>query len=225
MLVLTGGPEREEIMLHASQQQKRVLRGQEVPDGVLISQALAGDQRAFEHLLDRYQQSLLSYITSILRDGDLAYDVLQYVFFQLYNSLPVLLTNVPLKSWLFQVAHNGCIDELRRKRRRMELPFSILEWECGEEEMSPVESLLDPDPLPEEVAESIDLHAVLQRATCSLLPKFRLIVQMHCFKELSFKEIGRMLSMPEPTMKTYFYRSLPLLRKMLASDRHALAIA
>jgi RNA polymerase sigma factor (sigma-70 family) len=118
------------------------------------------------------------------------------------------------------------MNELRRKYRRMELPFSTFEWgKCEEEETSPVESLLDPDPLPEEVVESIDLHAVLQRATCSLPPKFRVIVQMHCFKELSFKEIGRMPSMPEPSVKTYYYRSLPLLRKMLTSDRHALAIA
>ncbi len=225
-MVLTGGPEREEIMPHALQHQKCVLRGQEVPDGVLINQALAGDQCAFEQLLERYQQPLRSYITSIVRDADLACDVLQHVFFQLYNSLPQLMTNVPVKSWLFQVAHNRSIDELRRSRRRMELPFSTIE--CGEreeEEISAVEGLLDPDPLPEEVAESIDLYTVLRRATCCLPPRFRLIVQMHCFKELSFKEIGRRLSMPEPTVKTYYYRSLPLLRKMLTGHMHALAIA
>jgi RNA polymerase sigma factor (sigma-70 family) len=211
-------------MPHALQHQKCVLRGQDVADGVLINQTLAGDQRAFEQLLERYQQCLLNYITSILRDADLAYDVLQHVFFQLYHSLPLIMTNVPLKSWLFRVAHNRCIDELRRKRRRMELPFSTLECDCGEEELSPVEGILDPEPLPEEVAESIDLRAVLQRATCSLPPRFRVIVQLHCFKQLSFKEIGRMLSMPESTVKTYYYRSLPLLRKMLTGDRCALAV-
>ncbi len=42
-------------MTEAPQQQKRVLRGQEVPDGVLISQTLAGNQHAFEYLLNRYQ--------------------------------------------------------------------------------------------------------------------------------------------------------------------------
>jgi DNA-directed RNA polymerase specialized sigma24 family protein len=79
--------------------------------------------------------------------------------------------------------------------------------------------------LPEEVAELIDRHDLLLQAIFSLPPKFRSIVNMHCFKQLSFKEIGRMLSMPEPTVKTYYYRSLPLLRKMLSSDRHAVAIS
>jgi RNA polymerase sigma factor (sigma-70 family) len=225
MLVLTGEPEGEETMLHASQQEKRVLRGQEVPDGVLVSQALAGDQRAFECLLNRYQQPLLSHIASMIRDGDLASDVLQHVFFQLYVSLSTLSTDVPLKSWLFRVAHNRCLDELRRKHRRTEIPFSTFEWDCGEEEISPIGGVPDLEPLPEEVAEFLDLHALLQRATFSLPPKFRLIVQLHCFKQLSFKEIGRTLEMPEPTVKSYYYRSLPLLRKRLASDRHAVAIS
>jgi DNA-directed RNA polymerase specialized sigma24 family protein len=110
MLVLTGGPEREGTMLYALQQQKRVGE-QEVPDGVLVSQSLAGDQRAFERLLERYQQPLLSYIASFVRDDDLASNVLQHVFFQLYHSLPLLLTDVSLKGWLFRVAHNRCLDE------------------------------------------------------------------------------------------------------------------
>lgn len=212
-------------MPYASQQQKRVLQEQEVPDGVLVSQALAGDQRAFERLLERYQQPLLSYIVSILKDGDLAYDVLQHVSFQLYNSLPILLTDVPLKGWLYRVAYNRCLDELRRKQHRMELAFSTFECrEYGEEETSPIEGFLDPEPLPEEVAEFLDLRALLNRATLSLPPKFRVIVYMHCFKQLSFKEIGRILGMPEPTVKTYYYRSLPLLRKTLTSDKQAVAI-
>ncbi len=151
--------------------------------------------------------------------------MLQHVFFQLYRCLPLLLTDVSLRGWLFQVAHNGCLDELRRKCRRREIAFSTIEWECGEEEISRVENIADSAPLPEEVAELIDLHTVLLQATSSLPPKFRCIVHMHCFKQLSFKEIGRMLSMPEPSVKSYYYRSLPLLRKKLTSERHVLAIS
>jgi RNA polymerase sigma factor (sigma-70 family) len=225
MLVLTGDLEREETMPYAQQQQKRFLRGQEVSDGVLVSQALAGNQRSFECLLNRYQQALLSYIVSIVRDGDLAYDVLQQVIFQLYNSLPTLSTDVSLKSWLLRVAHNRGLDELRRKHRRREIHFSTFEWECGEEEISPIEGIPDPDPLPEEVAEFLDLRALLQQAIFSLPPRLRSVVQLRCFGQLSFKEIGHTLHMRETTVKACYYRSLPLLRKGLASDRHALAIS
>ena len=202
-----------------------ILQDQGVQDGVLVEQALKGDQCAFENLVHRYQRPLLILIRDILEDGDQVYDVLQHVFFKLYVSLPVLLTNVSLKPWLFQVARNRCVDELRKRRRQAEIPFSTFEWKHQEEELSPVESIPDPEPLPEEVAERIDLQSSLQRAIFTLPPKLRSIVHLHCFGQLSFSEIGRRLKMPEPTVKTYFYRSLPRLRTVLAGSVHFVAIS
>ena len=114
-------------MSYVQPRRNNPLQGQEVPDGVLVEQAQAGDQCAFEFLVSRYHRSLVSYIRVFLKDGDQVYDVLQHVFLQLYVSLPILLTNVSLKAWLFQVARNGCMDELRRGRRRAESPFSAFE--------------------------------------------------------------------------------------------------
>jgi RNA polymerase sigma factor (sigma-70 family) len=205
--------------------QYNILQGQGVQDGVLVEQALKGDQCAFENLVHRYQRPVLILIRGFLKEDDQNYDVLQHVFFKLYVSLPNLLTNVSLKPWLFQVARNRCVDELRKRRRRDEIPFSTLEWKYSEEELSPVESILDPEPLPEEVAERTDLQSSLQWAIFTLPPKLRSIVGLHCFGQLSFSEIGRMLKMPEPTVKTYFYRSLPRLRTALASSIHYVAIS
>ena len=195
-----------------------VPEGQGVPDGVLVEQALAGDQCAFELLVRRYHRPLVSYINGLIKDSEQVYDVLQHVFLKLYGSLPVLLTDVSLKGWLFQVAHNRCLDELRRRYRKTEIPFSTLEWEYREEELPPVEVITDPEPLPEEIVERIELHCLLQQAIFSLPPKLRSIVRLHCFRQLSYSEIGRMLNMPETTVKTYFYRSLPLLRRELTSS-------
>jgi len=212
-------------MLYAQPRQYNVLQGQGVPDGVLVGQALAGDQRAFELLVSRYRHPLAGYIQGFLKDGEQAYDVLQHVFLQLYVSLASLSTDTSLKAWLFQVARNRCLDELRRRRRRPEIPFSILERQYREEELSPIEAIPDSELLPEEVAERTDLHCSLQRAIFSLSPKFRSIVCLHCFRHLSFSEVGRMLNMPENTVKTYFYRSLPRLRRALVSRAHMISIS
>jgi RNA polymerase sigma-70 factor, ECF subfamily len=133
MLVLTGGPERKKTMLYAQPPQYSILQGQGVQDGVLVEQALNGDQCAFENLIHRYHRPLLIFIRGFLKDGDQVYDVLQHVFFKLSVSLPMLLTNVSLKPWLFQVARNRCLDELRRRRRQAEIPFSSLEWKYRKE--------------------------------------------------------------------------------------------
>ena len=140
-------------MLYTQPRQYSVLLGQGVPDGALVGQAQAGDQRAFECLVNRYHRSLASYIGGLLKDGEQTADVLQQVYLQLYLSLPTLLTSVSLRGWLFQVARNRCLDELRRRRRQAAVPFSALEWEYGEEEQTKIAAIPDFDPLPEEVAE------------------------------------------------------------------------
>ena len=212
-------------MLDAQPRKDSILLGQGVPDGVLVGQALAGDQRAFELLVSRYHRPLVRFIGGFLKDDEQVNDVLQHVLIQLYVSLPMLLRTVSLKGWLFQVARNRCLDELRKRRRRAEIPFSTLECKYREEELSPVEAIPDPEPLPEEVAERIDLQCSLQQAMFSLPPKCRSIVRLHCFRQLSFSEIARMLNIPKNTVKTYYYRSLPRLRSALMSNVHLVSVS
>ncbi len=187
-----------------------------VPDGVLVGQALTGDERAFATLVERYQDPLLGYIRGMLKDGEQSSDVLQQVLLQLYISLPTLNRQTRLNGWLFRVAHNRCIDELRKRYRSNVVCFSALERESTEEELSPVERIADSQPLPEEVAVQRELHDRLRRAIDVLPPKVRRVVHLRCGRDLSFAEIGRLLKMPETTAKTYFYRARPLLGAALA---------
>src|SRR5258708_11789799 len=152
MTVLTGGTERKETMPYAQPRQYSILQGQGVADGVLVEQALAGDQSAFEFLVSRYHTPLVSYIRGFLKDGEQVNDVLQYVFLQLYVSLSRLLTSASLKPWLLQVARNRCLDELRRRRRRAAIPFSALDREYREEARSLVETIPQPETLSETVS-------------------------------------------------------------------------
>src|SRR6266566_693948 len=212
-------------MLYVLPQQDSILQGQGVPDGVLVGQALTGDQRAFELLVSRYHRPLVRCIQGFLKDDEQVNDVLQHVFLHLYLSLPVLLRNGSIRGWLFEVARNRCLDELRKRRRRAEILFSTLEWKYSEEELSPVEAIPDPEPLPEEVAERSDLQCSLQQALFALPPKCRSIVGLHCFRQLSFAEIARVLNIPRNTVKTYYYRSLPRLRSALMSNVHLVSVS
>lgn len=187
----------------------------DVSDGVLAQQTLRGDQEAFEKLVQRYSGSLFNFICRFLSDYDAASDILQQVFTQLYISLPNLRTGEPLKAWLFQVARNRCLDELRRKRV---IHFSELQTPSEDDELSPLAIIPDNSPLPEDVAERHDLQEILQEAIASLPPKFRAVVLLRYTAQLSFSEIGRALQMPEATAKTYFQRAKPLLRATLKHE-------
>jgi len=187
----------------------------ELTDGMLVKQALAGDQPAFEALVRRYQGPIFNFICHNLGDYDLACDVAQHVFVQLYQSLPTLRTNEPLKAWLFQVARNRCIDEQRRKHA---VRFSELEISSEDDDLSPLAILPDNDPMPEELAEHHDLQQTLRAAIDQLPPKFRNVVLLRYTGQLPFSEISRILGMPEATAKTYFQRARPHLRTYLQAQ-------
>ncbi|WP_322480484.1 RNA polymerase sigma factor [Thermogemmatispora sp.] len=194
-------------------------QGKRGSDGYLAQRALQGDGSAFEALVQRYSGPLFSFICHFLGDYDQACDILQQVFLQLYLSLPGLRLGVPLKPWLFQVARNRCLDELRRKRAAT---FSELENGSEEEELPvAVASLADGGPLPEELAERHDLQQLLLGAIQDLPPRFRAVVLLRYTAQLSFAEIGQVLSVPEATAKTYFQRSKPLLRAALSEQIRA----
>jgi RNA polymerase sigma-70 factor (ECF subfamily) len=188
-------------------------------DNALIVQTLSGDEHAFTALVQRYHWPLYNFIQRFLKESEWTNDVLQFVFMQLYLSLPKLQhtlysthTKLPLKSWLFQVAWNRCIDELRKQRS---LSFSELEASSDDEEFSLVNVIPDHDPLPDVIAEQHELQTTLQQAIRCLPPHFRSIVLLRYTRELSFGEIGRVLNIPENTAKTYFQRARPLLRASL----------
>jgi RNA polymerase sigma-70 factor, ECF subfamily len=201
-------------MIKMRVQEAKSIQSTETPDGYLANACLQGDEQAFEGLYKRYRPALFKFIFNILRDYDLSCDILQQVFLQLYISLPTLKTNKPFKSWLFQVARNRCLDELRRKRV---VRFSELDTYSEEDEVEMFSFVQDPSPLPEELAERQEVQDRLMSAIESLPPRFRSVVLLRYKKQLTFPEIGKMLGMPETTAKTYFSRAKPLLRASLVS--------
>src|SRR5581483_6181724 len=185
-------------------------------DGMTVKQIQAGHQEAFDLLVHRYQQPLFCLIYHYLAEYELSCDITQNVFLQLYLSLPTLRTNGSLKGWLYRVARNRCLDELRRKRS---IPFSHLEVAEGDEDLSPLAILPDPAPLPEEMAEQQELRSLLHQAIDGLPSKYRAVVLSRYSGQLSVSETALALYMPEGTVKTYFQRACPLLRAALTALR------
>jgi RNA polymerase sigma-70 factor (ECF subfamily) len=188
----------------------------ESADGNAIKEVLAGHLEVFDVLFHRYHQQILVFARNYLRDYELASDIAQHVFLQLYVSLPTLRMDTSLSAWLYRVAQNRCVDELRRRRV---IPFSQMEIFEVDEDYSPLASLQDADPLPEELVEQQEKRESISQAIDGLPSKYRMVVLLRYRTQLSFSEVGKILHMPTCTAKTYFYRALPLLRVALASLR------
>lgn len=182
----------------------------------IIDQARQNLCATFEQIVRDESVAVLHFISRYVNDTDVASDICQQVFIQLYLFLPVLHIDRPLTPWLFHVARNYCIDEARRKRA---IHFSELESEgwrrSDEDDVSLLQMLPDPCPLPDEVTEQSELRRQVRAAISELPPKFRAVVSLRYTADLSYAEIGARLHIPPATAKTYFQRAKPLLRKLL----------
>lgn len=185
-------------------------------DGDLVEQARAGDQEAFEILVERYRVPLYQFISRYFWDYDQRCDVLQQVLIQLYISLPNLQTNRSLQAWMFRVARNRCLDELRHKH----VPnFSEMSWEGSEDDALFAAGALMLAPSVEEQVEQHELQRLLCQVITNLPPKYRPIVWLRYTTLLNFGEIGRILHIPEATAKTYFQRAKARMRQSLGELR------
>jgi RNA polymerase sigma-70 factor (ECF subfamily) len=182
-------------------------------DGDLVQQALAGNQAAFETLVERYHVPLLGFIARYFGDYDQRSDMVQQVLIQLYLSLPDLRIEGTIQAWVFRVARNRCLDELRRKQV---LHFSDLAPEESEEEALLTEGARLLAPSVEEQAEQHEVQHLISQAIAALPDKYRTIVWLRYTTLLTFGEIGRILHIPEATAKTYFQRAKLRLRQSLS---------
>ena len=199
------------MQMHLTSNQQR----SDLADDVLVHQVHVGDQDAFEMLVNRYSALLFLLISRIVRDEHLAHDVLQHVFLQLYRSLPTLVPGGTLRAWLSQVARHRSIDELRRRRPVL---FSEIESFPDGGEYACLTTLPDPDLQPEEQVELHELRQRLLDAIETLPVRYRAVVLLRYHTQLSFREIGQALRIPETTAKTFFYRASKQLRTLLGSE-------
>ncbi|MCS6800919.1 MAG: sigma-70 family RNA polymerase sigma factor [Chloroflexota bacterium] len=179
-------------------------------DETLAANFLAGDLDAFEALVVRYSRPLYNFAFRFVGNADDAKDVAQATFLQLYTHLASARLDQTLRPWLFQIARNKAIDLLRARRQ---LLFSDLEH-AGEED-APLDLVPDEAPLPEAIVERADLQRLLSDAITRLPQKYREVVALRYTTDLTFKEMGEALGMPENTVKTLFQRAKVRLRRLL----------
>lgn len=184
-------------------------------DGVLARLTLSGDTRAFERLIHRYDAHLSRYVGHLLGNADQAEDALQIIWLQLYLALPELQGRTSFRSWLFLVARNLCIDELRKKEGA-DISLSTVEKESDEAEWVSPSYLYDPRPSPEDIAERHELQCLIRQAIDTLPPSSRPIVYLWYIERLSQDEIARRLNVSTAFVRNVLHRAKTLLRAMLA---------
>jgi RNA polymerase sigma factor (sigma-70 family) len=185
------------------------LRGSVPRDHDLVMAVRRGDEGAFEHLFSRYRGPIRGYASGILSDPDLAEDVTQEVFISVLRRLHATERPIAFKPWIYQIARNACVDELRRTRGKFDVPFD-------EEQERPDggRDLLVLDPGPDVVIERKQQIEDLRGAFRGVSEVHHRILVLRELEGLSYREIGDRLDMSRPVVESTLFRA----RRRLAEE-------
>ncbi len=181
-------------------------------DDSLIRKYLNGDSLAFSVLLERYVKSVYNFVFWFTHDAEMSEDIVQETFVKIWKNLDKFQEDKLFKTWLFSVARNTSIDWLRKKKN---VPFSDFDDESGENSFE--ENIADEDPgLIEKMMED-ERREELIDVVNKLEYKYKDIILLHIFENLSFKEISEILKRPVNTVKSQYRRGSAVLKKYLSS--------
>ena len=185
-----------------------------IADNALISAYLKGNEYAFEVLVSRYQDKLVNYVNRLIHDYDMAVDLAQEAFVRVYRNANRYRGEYQFSTWLYRIATNLAIDEIRRRKRKGRFFFYNVTGRFQEGDGTfPLPDLGDS---PERSLVRSEKLERLQRAIDSLPQKYRLAFILKEVQELSYQEISTILKISLGTVKSRVYRAKMLLRQKLS---------
>ena len=189
----------------------------ELSDSEFAQRIAAGDQLAFEVLMRKYNRMLYRTSRAILRDDAEAEDALQIAYLHIYRSIDGFRGESKLSTWLTRIVVNEALMRARKRSRESAvIPLESVTDEEGnilgsEGSAASVER-------PDTAAMRGEMRALIERRIDALPDAFRTVFVLRALEELSVEETAVCLGIPEPTVRTRFFRARSLLRESLAKE-------
>ena len=176
----------------------------------LVAQCRRQDFDAFGKIVDAYQARVLGFVRRMLRNEEEALDVTQEVFIKAFQSMSRFDGRSTLRTWLFRIAYNLCIDRSRRADRTPDQ--TSLETTFIEDE--PIE-FADNRWNPEELATNAELCVVVEQALGSMSDKLRTVLILHDKEDMGYEEIASTVSVPVGTVKSRLFLARAHMQKWI----------
>ncbi len=175
----------------------------------LVQASCAGDTRAFEELVHRYDAQVLSIASRFGNSRDDAMDIYQEVFMRVFRNIRKFRGQSAFPTWLYRITTNVCLTHHARKKRDFVLRPD--EEEEGQMAMAAGEQPATPDRL----TEASEISSKIHEAVGQLSPKQKLVFTLKHYNGYSLKEIAAMMKCTEGTVKRYLFMASRRLRSML----------
>lgn len=183
------------------------------PDAELMLRVRQGDAAAFEQLVEKYKQPVLNLLYRTLRDATEAEDLAQNVFVQVFKSADRYRVEAKFSTWLFTIARNLCLNEIRRRSRH---PAESLDAATESHDELPARQFEDRRSIsaPDQLLRD-ELTFKVEEALGVLPENQRTAILLFKEKEMSYEEISAILGCSLSATKSLIHRGRETLKQKL----------
>jgi RNA polymerase sigma-70 factor (ECF subfamily) len=183
------------------------------PDAALMLRVKRGDEAAFAALVEKYKQPVMNLVFRTLRDATEAEDLAQNVFLQVHKSAYRYEVTARFSTWLFTIARNLCLNEIRRRTRH---PADSLEGTQQENEEQPARQFEDvKTALPQEALLQRELEQKIEQALAELPETQRTAILLCRRDDLSYEDIAKIIGCSLSATKSLIHRGRETLKLKL----------
>jgi len=175
-------------------------------DALLVERTVAGDQKAFELLVIKYERRIQRLIGRMVRDVDLVEDIAQETFIRAYRALAQFRGDAQFYTWLYRIAVNTAkkfLMDLKRNPTVSENSFKT----ADDDETSPVENELTSPETPEAVLASKEIAEMVNAAMDALPEDLRQAITLREIEGLTYEEIADAMNCPIGTVRSRIFRA------------------
>lgn len=177
--------------------------GGNATDGLLVKRVQAGDKKAFDVLVTKYQHKIVNLVTRYVKDSDEAMDVSQEAFIKAYRALPNFRGESAFYTWLYRIAVNTAKNYLvAAKRRPMDYDLDLQDPEQYE-----MHARLKDSDTPEAVVLKDEMHATIEQTIRQLPDDLRTAIMLREVDGLSYEDIADAMDCPVGTVRSRIFRA------------------
>ena len=182
-------------------------------DAEIMLQVKAGDDSAFEYLVQKYRRPMVSFMYRMSRNAAGAEDLAQEVFLRVYRSRENYEASAKFTTWLYRIATNLAVNHARDTRH--ERPENQVSLDEPDEENGRTLDLPDKGPSAEETLVQRERLAAIRQRVQALPERQRIAVMMHKYQQMDYRQIADVLKLSESATKSLLFRAYETLREQL----------
>ena len=182
-------------------------------DAEVMLRVKAGDESAFEFLVQKYRRAMVSFMYRMSHNSAAAEDLAQEVFLRVYRSRAGYEASAKFTTWLYRIATNLAVNHARDTRH--ERPENMVSLDEPDEETGTTMDVADGSLTVEQAILRRERMAAIRAKVNGLPERQRLAVLMHKYQQLDYKQIAEVLKLSESATKSLLFRAYETLREQL----------